>query len=226
MRIVFIGASEVTERTAELLIAKGHEVIIIEKQQDKIDQLSERLDCSFLAGDGSNPEILAEVSPSDTHVLFCLSNNDQDNIIAGLVGRSLGFQRVVPSIQNPAYESICMELGLADTIIPSRTISRFLADIIKGTDPLELSTALRDKARVFSITLEDADISTVADLELPESAKAVCLYRQGSDFELIEDDTKLNQRDEVIVLTDSETLPELRDRWAPEYADNAEQELE
>jgi Trk K+ transport system NAD-binding subunit len=31
MRIVFVGAGEISVKTAELLIGRGHEVIIIEK---------------------------------------------------------------------------------------------------------------------------------------------------------------------------------------------------
>ena len=33
MRVAFLGAGEVTVRTAELLISRGHEVIIIEKNR-------------------------------------------------------------------------------------------------------------------------------------------------------------------------------------------------
>ena len=57
MRIAFVGAGEVTLRTAELLIARGHQVIIIEKSREKIDEISENFDCSFLNGDGSKPNI-------------------------------------------------------------------------------------------------------------------------------------------------------------------------
>jgi len=48
MRIVFVGAEEVAVRAAEFLIGKGHEVVIIDTDREKIDELSERMDCSFL----------------------------------------------------------------------------------------------------------------------------------------------------------------------------------
>jgi len=102
MRIAFVGAGELTVRSAELLIKRGHEVIIIENEEEKIDALSEILDCSFLHGDGSKPAILREVGPEQTDVLFCLTNNDQANLISSLVGRSLGFKRVIPSIEDPS----------------------------------------------------------------------------------------------------------------------------
>lgn len=94
---------------------------------ERIEDLSDRLDCSFLNGDGSTPAILREVGPEQTDVLFCLTDSDQANLISGLVGRSLGFRRVILSIQDSEFEGICRELGLVeDTILPSRTISRYL----------------------------------------------------------------------------------------------------
>lgn len=132
MRFVFIGAGAVTQHTAELLLKRDHEVVIIEADKERIEQLQEGLDCGFIHGDGGAPDILREADPGRTDVLFCLTGNDQTNIIASLVGRSLGFKRVVTQIKNPQYEHICMELGLKDTIVPARTIALFLADLSVG----------------------------------------------------------------------------------------------
>jgi trk system potassium uptake protein TrkA len=132
MRTVFVGAGQVSVETAKALSKKGHEVIIIETDKAKIDELSEEMDCSVLQGDGSQPNILSEVNPAQTDFLFCLTNSDQANVIASLVGRSLGFNRIVTSIGDPQFEGICHELGLKDTIIPSRTITRYLVDMVGG----------------------------------------------------------------------------------------------
>jgi len=212
MRVAFVGAGEVTIRTAEFLIDKGHEVIIIEEDAEKIDALSEQLDCSFLNGDGSNPSILREVDPEDTEVLVAISSSDQANLIASLVGRSLGFERVITSIQDPEFENICRELGLEDTIIPSQTISRFLTDLILGLDPMELSTAIKDTARFFIFTADEDHTGKIEDLDLPEEARAICYYRDGK-FSLAKSDTKIREGDEVVVLTDNEHLSDLKERW-------------
>lgn len=102
MRIVFIGTGKVSIETAKALINKGHEVIIIETDKDRIEEFSEEMDCSFLHGDGSQPNLLGEVNPKETDFLFCLTSTDQANVIASLVGRSLGFKRVVTTIGAPS----------------------------------------------------------------------------------------------------------------------------
>ena len=143
MRMVFVGASPLAEDTARLLVERGNEVVMIDADRSKIDDLAEELDCSFLHGDGSRPHILREVDPQHTDLLFCLTDSDQNNIIAALVGRNLGFTRVVTQIHGSDYEAICLELGLENTIIPSRTIARYLADMAAGVDILELSTVIK-----------------------------------------------------------------------------------
>jgi len=217
MRTVFIGAGKVSIATAKALIKKGHEVVIIETDKAKIDELSEEMDCSFLQGDGSQPNILREVNPEQTDILYCLADSDQANVIASLVGRSLGFKRVVTSIGDPQFEGICYELGLQDTIIPSRTISRYLEDMVGGTENAEFSAVIKDDARFFTFTAQKEDEVPVAELKLPAEARIVCYYREGR-FALADEETKLQEDDEVVVLTHSKNLAALQERWQPKQA--------
>jgi len=225
MRIAFVGAGEVTTMTADLLIKRGHEVIIIEKEKSIIDELADSLDCSFLHGDGTTPPILREVGPEQTDVLFCMSDSDQSNLISSLVGRSLGFKRVIPSIHDPEFEGICWELNLKDTIWPSRTISRYLADMVEGRDILELSTVIKDEARFFTFTVDQEEGKKLEELDLPENARAICYYRDGQ-FSLITDESavKLRKGDEVVILTHSESIKDLRERWNPKTTNGDEDE--
>jgi trk system potassium uptake protein TrkA len=214
MRTVFIGAGEVSIETAKALVKKGHEVIIIETDKAKIDELSEEMDCSFLQGDGSRPDILREVNPEQTDFLFCLTDSDQHNVIASLVGRSLSFKRVVTSIGDPQFEVICRELGLKDTIIPSRTISRYLEDMVGGTEDVDLSAVIKDEARFFTLIAKEEDTVAAKDLKLPADAKVICYYRDGK-FSHADEETTFRTGDEVVILTHSKNMLALQERWQP-----------
>jgi trk system potassium uptake protein TrkA len=203
--------------TAKALINKGHEVVIIETDKTKIDELSEEMDCSFLQGDGSRPDIMREVNPKQTEILFCMTDSDQDNVIASLVGRSLGFKRVVTSISDPQFEVICRELGLTDTIIPSRTISRYLEDMVGGTENMDFSTVIKDEARFFTLIAKEKDSVAAKDLELPAGAKAICYYRDGK-FLHADEETTFRLGDEIVILTHSKNMPALQKRWPPKPA--------
>lgn len=214
MRVAFVGTSKMAVMTARILLKRGHEVVIIEKDKARIDEISEELDCGFLHGDGSRPALLKEAGPKETDILFCLTGNDQANIIASLVGRSLGFARVVTRIEDSELEHICTELGLTDTIVPTQTASRYLADMAAGLDPLELSTMIRGEARFFSFIVGEGYEGPAEKLGLPDTARLICFYRDGN-FNLAGPETKLSKGDEAVVLTESSSLAELRERFSP-----------
>lgn len=214
MRAVFIGGGAIAVMTARTLIKRGHEVVIIERDKGRIDALAEELDCGFIQGDGGKPAILREADPEQTDFVFCLTGNDQSNIIASLVGKSLGFKRVVTRIEDPEFEHICIGLGLEDTIVPARTIGRYLADMVAGHDPLELSAMIKDEARVFSFVVKEEEAGTIDALDLPKDSRVVCCYRDGK-FRLPKPGDELQADDEVVLITHSRNVPDLKKHWGP-----------
>jgi K+ transport systems, NAD-binding component len=212
MRAVFVGASSLAVMTARFLLRRRHEVVIIERNKERIESLAGELDCGFLLGDGSKPALLREADPERTAVLFCLTGNDQANILASLVGRSLGFARIVTKIDDPEFEHICIELGLEDMIIPSRTIGRYLADLFQGMNLLDLSGVIKDEARIFTFVARHDDELPVDELKLPARSRLICLYR-GGKFVPLQDDSRLQEDDEVVLITHADNLPELHERW-------------
>jgi trk system potassium uptake protein TrkA len=223
MRIVFVGAGNLTAMTVHRLLERGHEVVVIEKLKSRIDELSDQLDCGFLHGDGSKPAVLREAGPENTDILFCLTGNDQVNILASLVGRSLGFSRVVTKVEDPELEHVCTELNLEDVIVPTRTISRFLADMVAGRDALELSSIIKGSARVFSFIVREDGEGPLSSLELPSESAVICYYR-GEDFHLPEEGTKLKKGDEVVIFTHTDHIQELRERFLPKAKEDEEAE--
>jgi trk system potassium uptake protein TrkA len=212
MRAVFIGTDELTTMTARLLLKNGYEVVLVEKDKGRIEELSVDLDAGFIQGDGSKPAILREADPVATDFLFCLSDNDQYNIIASLLGRSLGCKRVITRIEDASYEHICIELGLQDIIVPDYTIARYLADMCAGRNPLELSALIKGDARVFSFVVTEQDEGSIADLQLPEGCRVMFWYH-NDELKLPDSDTMIKKNNEVVIIARSEALPALQQRW-------------
>ncbi|MGD2037697.1 MAG: TrkA family potassium uptake protein [Desulfobacterales bacterium] len=218
MRIVFSGAGPMTFITARALTEQGHEVIIIEVDKEKIERLSDELDCSFVQGDASKPAVLSQVNPEDCDFLFCLTDSDQVNIITALLGRSMGFKRVVPSIEDDELQQLCSELELEDTIIPVRTMSQYLENMVRGLDNIELSTFLKHDARLFTFVAGKKEANKISELDLPEETQAVFFYRDDQ-FNFVDAETALKKGDEIVILTHSKNLKDLNERWAPKQAD-------
>jgi trk system potassium uptake protein TrkA len=212
MRVAILGAGKIGIRTAQLLVAQHHEVIVVDPDKQRLDAVADMIDCGLIHGDGSKPAVLRDVGPEHTDVLMCLTSNDQTNILASLVGRSLGFPHVVTRIEEPEFEHICLELGLHETIVPARAISRVLADMAEGRDALEMTTMIRDVARVFSFVLHGHDGKRVAELELPDMTRVICFYRDG-EFRIPDDDTRLRDDDEIVVISHVRNRDRLQADW-------------
>lgn len=213
MKIVFIGASSLAIATAELLLQVDHEVIIIEKDKAVIDELIEEIDCVFMHGNGSKPAILRETDPGSIDILFCLTKSDEANIIASLVARSLGIQRVITRIEDVEFEHICIELGLNDIIIPTLNNARYLANIAAGRNILELSAIIRGNVRLFSFIADETCEEPVGDLDLPKHSRVIFLYRDNV-FQPTDEDTKLKQGDEVVLVTTTDEYEQLHEKWS------------
>ncbi len=134
MRVVIIGASTLGLTAADMLLKEGAEVVIVEKDGDVIEQYCEEYDCSFVHGDGSRPHVLEDVDPEHTDCLYCLSNDDTANILAGVLARKMSFDRVVVRIEEPELLSICDQLDLEHVIIPDRRVGRELVAFAAGDD--------------------------------------------------------------------------------------------
>ncbi len=199
--------------TAELLLQGGHEVIVIENDKSVIDELMDKIDCVFVHGNGSKPAILKETEPASIDILFCLTKSDEANIIASLVARSLGVKRVITRIEDPEFEHICIELGLTDTIIPTLTNARYLANIAAGRNILELSAVIRSNVRLFTFVADEADEGPVGELDLPKQSRVVFFYRDNV-FQPADFDAKLKKGDEVVIVTTTDDFDKLHEKWS------------
>ncbi|MBL8659071.1 MAG: TrkA family potassium uptake protein [Rhodospirillales bacterium] len=217
MRFAFVGAGATAVGAAKMLIRGGHEVILVDIDPAKIKILTEEIDCGLVAGDGSKPAVLRDVGPADTELLVCVTDNDETNILATLVARSLGFRRIVTKIEEPEFEHICVELGLEDIIIPSRDAAQRLADIATGALPEEVSRYFKAGARMFSFVAGETAAGPVAKLDLPSRCRVMCLYRKG-ELIVADADTTINSGDEVVLFTHEKNLPQLKERWVKSRA--------
>lgn len=212
MRVVLVGVSPLAVMAARELLARRHEVVLIENDAEKLERLGDELDCGIVRGEGSRPETLEKVGPAKTDFLFCLSGSDEVNILAALVGRALGFQRVVAKIDDPSLQPICTSLDLQETIVPDREVAQGLCDMVAGVEHADLSAAVREGLRFFSLSVGDDGWKHVGDVELPKGCRVIARSR-GDRSVLADAETPLEPGDELVLLLEERLLPEIQKRF-------------
>ena len=212
MRVVIIGASGASVETVNLLLEYDHEVVVIEADKTRIDELSETLQCGFLHGDGSKPSILREANAENTDVLLCLSDSDQANIISALVGRELGYSRVILKIADPDYKTICAELKLDEVILPDKEISLALSRLIENNQAVGYKAEVQGELRFFTVCTGEDEAGPLGDMNLPEDVRVVAVTR-GNESMFPADDLDLKADDEVLLLASETSIDDLRERF-------------
>ncbi len=89
MKIVIVGAGEVGFHSAQKLSEEGQDVVLIDKDPDKIKRITENLDVQAITGSGTSPAILKSAGISDADMLVAATDSDEANLIACLLAKNL-----------------------------------------------------------------------------------------------------------------------------------------
>ncbi len=90
MRVIIVGIGEIGLQLANLLARRGdNELVLIDRDPDRADEISNSLDALVLRGDGSNPEILEKAQVGEADALVAATGSDQINTVIALLGFSL-----------------------------------------------------------------------------------------------------------------------------------------
>lgn len=126
MRIIITGLTAMSLEAARAFAKRGDDVILIDPDRETFDQVAEDLDVAFIKGDGARPDVLAQANPQKVDVMYCLCEDDKDNIIAALVAKAAGVKRVIPKIEDRSYHPICDEIGLKERVDPAHAMAKAL----------------------------------------------------------------------------------------------------
>ena len=132
MRIVLVGLNHMSVEAARQFQEHGDDVILIDPDEERFEDLAGDLDIAFIKGDGGRPEVPDQANPEDVDLMYCRADDDKDNIIAALVGRAAGVERVIPKIEDRAYDQVCDQIGLSERIDPDASVAHALVSMSSG----------------------------------------------------------------------------------------------
>lgn len=210
MRIVIVGASRFGISTTVQLVEAGHEVVLVDRDRERLESLSNDLDCGFICGDGTLPSVQRDAFADHADALILLTNADDENVLAALVGRSIGFGRVIPQIVREELIAVCDELGLDDMITPHATVARSIVRTIESHDDPSLELRVHKNFDLMGYHVGERQVGkTIGELGLPSKARVVALTR-GEEDRIVEEETELRDGDRLIVAVAPEAKARMR----------------
>ncbi len=104
MRVIIIGAGQVGYQVAKYLSLEDVEIVLIDKDGEKLKRIVEELDVAVIEAEGGDPEALKEASAEKADILLAVTNSDETNMIACLLAKAMfNIPRKIARIRNPGY---------------------------------------------------------------------------------------------------------------------------
>jgi trk system potassium uptake protein TrkA len=105
MKAVVVGGGLVGSTLAEKLSRDGHDVMVVEQDQELIADLNEKLDVQTINGNGATIPVLMSAGIESADLLLATTDSDEANMVVALVG-SVIFKvpRVAARLRDPGHE--------------------------------------------------------------------------------------------------------------------------
>ncbi len=103
MRVIIVGAGKVGYQIAETLVSENYDVVVIDRNPEVIEKVSDNLDVLAVHANGLLKQPLIELGINGDDVLIAVTDSDEGNMIACLSAKNLGAGRTIARIRNPEF---------------------------------------------------------------------------------------------------------------------------
>lgn len=214
--VVICGGGRVGFHLARALVEDGHEVALIERDPRVAHELSARLECAVILGDGSTAAALEEAGAARCRAFAAVTGRDEDNLIACQSVRMLAAgspapPKTIARVSDPHNEELYRALGVDVTISSTSLIQNVIE---RELPTLRWKTLLALPGGGMSLVeltlpLEAPVIGRpLRELVLPHECNVVAILRAGRPV-VPRGDTAFAGGDVVLALVAKEAEPAL-----------------
>ncbi len=213
MFIIVVGAGKMGLSLTRLLISEGHEVLLVEKEKERYNELYQELGENISMGDAAESDVLKNIGTNRANVVVAVTGDDETNLVICQMAKIMYMiPRTIARISNPKNEDIFSTLGVDNVVNTTKIVNSIIE---KEVDPGMLVPILEMKGgKVEIIETEVASNSlilkkAIKDIKFPEECLIVSIVR---DEEVVfpHGNTVLQQGDTVMILVSKEKRSELR----------------
>ena len=134
MNIIIVGCGKVGYALAEQLNEEGHEITIIDTNNDKLEKALSILDIQGVNGNGTSFRTQMEAGIKESDLLIAVTGQDEVNLLCCLIAKKAGNCNTIARVRNPEYfaeiKYLREELGLSLAINPELACAMGIARLI------------------------------------------------------------------------------------------------
>src|SRR5690625_2619757 len=157
MKIVIAGGGEVGIALCEELSNEGNDIILIEKNPDRLERIINKHDITGLVGNGANYENLVEAEVEDCDIFIAVTPEDEINLIGAIIAKKLGAAYTIARVRNPEYaghmDFVRESLGVSMMINPEMEAAKDISKVIRFPEALSVEQFARGRVSIVEIEI-------------------------------------------------------------------------
>lgn len=214
IRIAVAGAGNVGTFVSKDLQSKGHEIVLIEQNEDLIASLKAELDVNWIKGDACEIHTLDAAVLSSCDVMVAATGDDEDNLVISLLAKQeFAVPRVVARVNHPDNEWLFTETWGVDVAVSTpHLLTALVEEAVSVGDLVRLLRLEQGKVALVEVTLAEgspAEGKTVGELSIPADCTLVAVVRDRHVIAPTKE-TPLHAGDEVMALSSPEAESDLK----------------
>ncbi|AII04278.1 trk system potassium uptake protein TrkA [Rhodococcus wratislaviensis] len=213
MRVAIAGAGAVGRSIARELVRSEHDVMLIERKLEHVEQESVP-EATWVHADACELSSLEAASLETYEVVIAATGDDKANLVLSLLAKTeFGVSRVVARVNDPRNEWLFDESWGVDVAVSTpRMLASLVEEAVSVGDLVRLMTLRQGQANLVEVTLPDNTPlagKPVRKLQLPRDAALVTILRGGRVIVPQQDDP-LEGGDELLFVASVDVEDDLR----------------
>jgi len=201
--VLVVGGGKVGYYLTRELIEAGHEVVLMEKDRARADQIADEIGSVVIPHDGCEGKYLKEAGANRADIVAAVTGDDEDNlVICQMAKHHFDVPRTIARVNNPKNEGLFRHLGVDEIISPTRMILGSIEQDIPVHELLHLAALGDSELEIIEAHLQQGSPAigrASRDLTIPDGCSLFAVIRDGVASPL-RPDTVLQEGDKVIAI--------------------------
>ena len=213
MYVIVIGCGKIGFHLTRALLATNNEVVAIESDAHRGEQVSELLGSVVITSDGTEPSVLREAGAARCDLLVATTGSDAANLAACQVAKwSFHVAKTISVVTDPDHVSLFKSLGVDVAISTTDLILSHIEEEMPASALVHLLPLLSGNRGVVGVRVPP-DAAAVGrslrEIPMPPGAAVAVVIGKDGELRPTNDDLRLNADDEVVVITTPEQEEQL-----------------
>ncbi|RPI08530.1 MAG: Trk system potassium transporter TrkA, partial [Zetaproteobacteria bacterium] len=216
-RVMVIGGGRMGLRIAQLLESERYAVKLIERRQERCEDLSKLLnDTLVLHGDGTDVRTLVEEGIAEMDAVVAVTDDEATNILAALLAKEQGAKKVMALIKRPQLLHLLPHLGIDAAVSPRTLAASVILKYVRKGKVLSIFEMPETDAETLEMVVTPRSMvagKAIRDAGLPSGAIIGAVVHQG-EIAIPRGDTVFQPEDRVVIFAIPSAILELEKQFA------------